>query len=238
VQIIPAIDLYRGRCVRLTKGEFSVRTEYDTAPRELAKRFADAGAELLHVVDLEGAEAGRVMNLPTILELVALRATAIQTGGGIRASAEVGRLLDAGVDRVVLGSVAAESPELVREWALAFGADKFCVAVDLKNGGLAYHGWQTTGGAALSDVVPAMTGLGISRFLSTDVGRDGTMNGPNLGLYRDLVKKYPAVEWLASGGVRSNDDLRELSATGVSGAVIGKALLEGTLRLEDVAWNS
>jgi phosphoribosylformimino-5-aminoimidazole carboxamide ribotide isomerase len=234
MQVIPAIDLYGGRCVRLREGKFSLRTDYGTDPCDFARKFADAGAARLHVVDLEGARAGRVMNWPTIARLASLDVALVQAGGGIRTEEDVARLLDAGVDRVVVGSVALQSPETVKGWAERFGAWKFCVAVDVKDGDLASNGWQTTGGATLAEVVTAMSGLGIRRFLSTDIRRDGTLSGPNVPLYQGLVKDYPAVEWLASGGVRSQEDVRELSSAGVAGVVIGKALLEGTLRVEEL----
>ena len=218
----------------MTKGEFSLRTDYEPDPCEFARQFAGAGATLLHVVDLEGAKEGRIMNWSAILSLVSLRVASIQTGGGIRTEEDVARLLDAGVDHVVVGSVALQSPELIERWVHRFGPGKFCVAVDVKDGELAYHGWQSTGGPALSDVVPRMSGMGITRFLSTDIQRDGTLGGPNVVMYKDLVKEYPSVEWLASGGVRSKEDVRELSSSGVAGVVIGKALLDGTLHIEEL----
>ncbi len=234
MQIIPAIDIYQNQCVRLTGGDFSSRTDYKLDPFEVASKYAKAGAQWIHVVDLEGAKNGAMMNLPAIVQIRTLKDTKIQAGGGIRSDADVERLITIGIDRVLIGSIALRSPEILERWIERFGGNRFCVTLDVKDGALAYNGWQSVGTQAIDDVVPRLIDAGVNRFLSTDIRRDGTLAGPNVQLYSSLVQKYPGVEWIASGGVRTKEDIQALSATGVSGVVVGKALYEGTIILEDV----
>jgi phosphoribosylformimino-5-aminoimidazole carboxamide ribotide isomerase len=234
MQIIPAIDIIGGRCVRLIKGDYFTASTYPTDPREMVERFLQAGARHLHVVDLEGAKTGRVINWKTLEGVASVRGLDIQMGGGIRTAFDVERVLALCVSRVVVSSVAIKSPETLEHWATRFGPEKFCVALDLKNGSLMVDGWQTRGMQNLTSAVERMIDLGISRFLSTDIERDGTLSGPNLQLYRTLSQVYPDVQWVASGGVGSLSDIQALRETGVAGVVIGKALHDGLVKLEEL----
>jgi phosphoribosylformimino-5-aminoimidazole carboxamide ribotide isomerase len=234
MQVIPSIDIVNGRCVRLFRGDFENKTVYEMSPAEMAERFIQSGARSLHVVDLDGARDGHIRNWDAMSEILALRNVEIQVGGGIRTEEEIKRLLKLGAGRVVVGSVAVKSGEAMRQWAEKFGPAKFCVALDLVNGQLVYGGWLMKTDRSLSDTVEEMMQCGISNFLSTDIRKDGTLEGPNVGLYASLVREYPQVEWFASGGVRSADDVRALKTAGVSGAIVGKALFEGKVRLEDL----
>jgi phosphoribosylformimino-5-aminoimidazole carboxamide ribotide isomerase len=235
VRIIPAIDIFGGKCVRLAQGVFADRTEYSDDPRAMAEKFIRSGAKFLHVVDLEGAKENRLINWKSIEDILACDKLEIQVGGGIRSSDDIARLLKAGASRVVVGSIAVRSPETLQEWCREFGAGKFCVALDIKDGRVAYSGWMQSDEIDLHAVIERTAALGVKRFLSTDIRRDGLLAGPNVALYADLVQSFPGLEWLASGGVRSRDDVNALKSAGVFGAIIGKALYEGTLRLEELA---
>ncbi len=234
MRIIPAIDIYQGLCVRLTGGAFDARTEYPLEPASAAKAFDQAGAQYLHVVDLEGAKGGRVVNWTSLERIRAETGMVIQVGGGVRTEEEVERLISLGFDRIIVGSIALQAPGLLASWIGRFGPEKFCIALDVRDGAVASAGWQQLNGVTIRDVAPQFIGMGMRLFLSTDIRRDGTLAGPNVRLYSELVGEFPEVEWLASGGVRSIDDVPLVAKTGVAGIIIGKALYEGGIRLEDL----
>jgi phosphoribosylformimino-5-aminoimidazole carboxamide ribotide isomerase len=234
MHIIPAIDIFGGQCVRLVEGDFSSRTQYSDDPAAMAAWFRDGGARALHVVDLEGAKEGRPKNWPAIERILAVTGLSVQVGGGIRTEGDIARVLDAGASRAVVGSAAIRSPETVASWAAAFGPGRLCVALDLRDGALAHSGWLATDTIGLADVVRQILACGVTRFLSTDIRRDGRLTGPNVPLYARLVREHPGAEWIASGGVTTMDDIRDLERTGVFGAVIGKAVYEGRLSLRDL----
>jgi len=233
--IIPAIDIFDGQCVRLVEGNFSRLKSYSADPEVMARQFLKAGMRHLHVVDLEGAKEGKVINWSAIDRILSVKGMEVQVGGGVRTENDVEMLLAAGVAFVTIGSVAVRTPELFEEWAKKFGAEKFCVALDVRDGQLAVGGWQQSDELTLPDAVQRIRKCGITRFLSTDIRRDGTLAGPNLELYSMLVHEYPDAQWLASGGVRSIEDLSALKNTGVAGVIIGKAIYEGTLQLKELA---
>ncbi len=234
MQIIPAIDIFQNQCVRLTQGSFAQRTDYGMFPSDVARRFLSEGARYLHVVDLEGAKEGKVINWDAIASVATLAGPRMEVGGGIRTDDEVQRLFDYGVDRLVLGSVALRSRDLLVRWIAKYGAGKFCVALDVHDGRIAYAGWQLTGDQTIERAAEQLLSGGVRTFLSTDIARDGRLAGPNIALYRDLVRNFPQAEWIASGGVRSLEDVASLRQTGVAGAVIGKALYEGALKLSEI----
>jgi phosphoribosylformimino-5-aminoimidazole carboxamide ribotide isomerase len=233
MQIIPAIDIIGGKCVRLSEGKFDSRKEYGIDAAEMARQFGQAGAQFLHIVDLEGAKAGRIENWTAIEGIGKIEELRFQVGGGVRSETDVERLLGLGAQRVVIGSLAISSPEKLKRWAERFGPEQFCIAVDIKNGELAFAGWQRTVPIQLDTFIAEMLTSGFTSFLSTDVHRDGMMGGPNLDMYRNFVHTYPNAQWLASGGVDSVNNLQLLKRTGVAGAVIGKAFYEGTLQFEE-----
>ncbi|HLX12310.1 MAG TPA: 1-(5-phosphoribosyl)-5-[(5-phosphoribosylamino)methylideneamino]imidazole-4-carboxamide isomerase [Bacteroidota bacterium] len=234
MQIFPAIDIFNGRCVRLTEGLFSQQKNYDVSPRDMAEQFAAAGAKQLHVVDLEGAKEGHVVNWDALTQVLAVQGISVQVGGGIRTEDDVQRLLNLGAKRVVVGSLAARSPETLSEWAKKFGPESFCAALDLKDGKIATNGWQDSEEFSLAKFVASMANIGVVRILSTDIRRDGLLAGPNISLYRELVTGFPSMEWIASGGVRSKEDIVELATTGVEGAIIGKAIYEKAIPLDEL----
>ena len=242
MDVYPAIDLIDGGVVRLWKGRFDRATTYESAPADIAGTYADAGARTIHVVDLDGARAGRPSNLD-VLEAVTQRVgeVAIQWGGGLRDAESVASVLAAGASRAIVGSVAVRNPDTVGEWIARFGADRIVVALDvravvddpLSRYVTATAGWTKSDGGDLWSLVDALAALGVHHVLSTDINRDGTGHGPNLSLYSAFVERYPDLAIQASGGVGSRDDLVALRSTGVSAVVVGKSLLDGTLSLAE-----
>lgn len=238
MEVIPAIDLLEGGVVRLFQGDFDQVTEYVKDPVELAKQYADAGARRLHVVDLDGAKSGEQSNLP-IIERLARLDIELQTGGGIRDLAGLRRLIDAGVRRGVVGSTAVKQPDLVDAWIDAVGAEHVILAMDVRldddgEPEVLIDGWTAGSGQRMWPLVERYLGVGAREFLCTDIAKDGTLQGPNVDLYRACVERFPAAEFIASGGVSCAADLEALDATGVARVVTGKALLDGRLTLEEI----
>lgn len=238
IEVIPAIDLLGGSVVRLYQGDFDRVTQYVQDPVELAQRYVDSGARRLHVVDLDGARTGEPTNLP-IIESLAQLDIELQTGGGIRDLTRLRSLLNAGVTRAVIGSVAVETRDVVAEWLAEVGPDSVILAVDIRLGTngepeLLTRGWQTDTGQPLWPLVEHYLACGATEFLCTDIARDGTLQGPNLALYETCAERYPQAAFIASGGVGSLADLRALERTGIARVVTGKALLDGRLTLEEI----
>lgn len=227
--IIPAIDLRGGRCVRLFQGKFDQETSYSDNPGEVAERWRDAGARRLHVVDLDGARAGE----PTQLDLVAEIAGGglpVQLGGGLRSLDHVQAALDAGVDRVVLGTVAIEHPELMREAVERFGSERIVLGVDARDGFVAVRGWEEVSTAPAIEIIEQAVRSGIERVVYTDIGRDGTLTSPNFEETERVAAIGPAV--IASGGVAQWSDLLRLSRIrNVEAAIVGRALYDGTIEI-------
>ncbi len=234
MQIIPAIDIYQDQCVRLTEGKFRSRTDYQLDPYTVAQQFVASGARCLHVVDLEGAKEGKIKNWKSIRRILSIKDIAVQIGGGVRSDGEIERLVGMNADRIVVGSVALQTPKILERWVQRFGSDRFVIALDVLDGHVALAGWQVVDRISVEKAIPRYVGMGVGRILSTDIRRDGTMNGPNLEMYTSLVRKFPRLELLASGGVRTVQDVHSLKKTGVFGVIIGKALYEGQLRLEEL----
>ncbi len=237
--LIPAIDLREGRCVRLFKGDFAAETRYDVEPHELLVRYRELGASWLHVVDLDGAREGKPANRSIIVALASQRAVRLQVGGGIRDSATIDSFLHSGVGRVVVGSAAVTKPEQVRMWVRRFGPESITLAFDIRldRDGVprcTTHGWQLQTALSLWQAVDAYRAEGLTHVLCTDVERDGAMSGPNLALYAEAVRRFPDIDWQASGGVRAADDLLALASTGVAAAISGRALLEECLAIEEL----
>lgn len=238
MELIPAIDIRNGRCVRLLHGDFDRETRYELDPRTLAREYRDAGAEWLHIVDLDGAASGRRQNTGLIGEIARAADIKVQLGGGIRSEASLTEALDY-VDRAVIGSLAVTSPGLVRGWLEQFGPDRIVLALDVRlaadqTAHVATHGWTESSDLSLDEAISGYAGAGLRHVLCTDVARDGALSGPNVGLYRSLCESWPAIAIQASGGVRDADDLSALAAAGAAAAISGKALLEGRIRFEEI----
>jgi len=238
--LIPAIDLRNGRCVRLFKGDFNAETRYEYDPLDLHERYRGFGATWLHLVDLDGAKDGVLANRPTIVKLAAQRSLRIQVGGGMRSAAVIEDVLAQGVERVVVGSAAIENPTEVAGWFSRFGAERICLALDVKidptdnEPKVRTRGWTEGTGVTLWRALEPFLPVGLKHVLCTDIDRDGALTGPNVDLYRDCAARWPGIEFQASGGVRNVGDLAALSRAGAAAAVSGKALLEGRLTPEEI----
>jgi phosphoribosylformimino-5-aminoimidazole carboxamide ribotide isomerase len=239
MRLIPAIDLRAGHCVRLLHGDFEAETVYPTDPCSLLSKYRDVGADWLHIVDLDGARDGSLDNRAIIVELAARKSVNLQVGGGLRNTAALSQMLDAGVSRAVVGSAAIAQVEQVRAWLAHFGPERLTLAFDVSidDGGIPKvmtHGWQRQSEFSLWDALDNYSASQLKHVLCTDVGRDGALTGPNVELYREAVRRYPQVEWQASGGIRNAHDLHGLSAAGAAAAISGKALLENLIPIEEL----
>lgn len=228
---IPAIDLREGRVVRLTQGDYAQQRDYDVEVLALAQRYAADGAKRLHLVDLDAARDGGSRNRLTICTVAAALSMPVQAGGGVRDEADLYALFRGGVAAAVVGSIAVRDPQRVIEWARVFGRDRIVVALDTRSvegvWTLPLHGWTESSGVTLNERLALFLDAGLDQFLITDIARDGMMNGPSMHLYRVLRACFPEARIQASGGIDSIDALKTLKSSGVAGAIIGRALLEG-----------
>ena len=237
--LIPAIDLRKGRIVRLFQGDFDAETRYDHQPNELLLRYRGLGASWLHVVDLDGAKDGALSDRSIIVALASQQDVRLQVGGGIRSAATIDDLFGQGVSRVVIGSTAVERPDEVNEWLVSYGPDRVCLAFDIKldDDGVPRvrtRGWTENTALSLWDAIARFPAGRLKHVLCTDIARDGALTGPNVDLYREGVTRFPYLQWQASGGVRNSSDLAALAKTGVTGAVSGKALLEDRITSQEL----
>jgi len=232
--IFPAIDIRGGRCVRLTEGRFDAETVFADNPLDMARRWVEEGAEYLHVVDLDGALAGRPVNVAAIAAITAAVDIPVQLGGGIRTMENIAALLSAGVTRVILGSVAVKRPELVQQACAEYG-DRVVVGIDARDGQVAVEGWGVSGGVAAEELAAKMAAAGVARIIYTDIARDGTLTGVNVTATR-ILARAAGIPVIASGGVSSLDDVTAVKAAqadGIEGLIIGKALYTGALTLAE-----
>jgi phosphoribosylformimino-5-aminoimidazole carboxamide ribotide isomerase len=232
MELIPAIDLLEGRCVRLFQGDFDQCQLYDRAPEEIAAEYAAAGAQWLHVVDLAASRDGSEADTEPLFDFLGSARQKIQTGGGVRQASDIKARLEAGASRVVVGSITAEDPFRFARWISRFGPECLVAALDVRMDGVVgahvrLHGWTQDSGKSLWDVVEYLAGHGLRHVLCTDISRDGAMSGPNVSLYEAMQRRFPEIHTQASGGIRDVDDLKSLAATGVAAAISGKALLDG-----------
>jgi len=228
--IIPAIDIIDGKCVRLVKGDYRETTIYHEDPLAMALKFEDAGARRLHLVDLDGARTGEVQNWKVLETLASRTRLQIDFSGGIRTTEEVTRALDAGSHFIALGSLAATAPEKVMEWVGSWGADSFIIGADVRDEQVSVRGWTEQTALTVYELIESFQARGVSRFFCTDISRDGMLQGSAIDLYREILKRSPGIELIASGGVQSVSELEELESAGCSGAIIGKALYEGKIQ--------
>jgi phosphoribosylformimino-5-aminoimidazole carboxamide ribotide isomerase len=230
--IIPAIDLIDGSVVRLYQGDYAQKTEYQLDPIDVVHSYADQGAQWLHIVDLTGAKDTSKRQLELIGKMVATNRMQFQAGGGIRSEADVAQLLEIGVKRVVIGSLAVKQPELVKSWIVKYGPDAIVLALDINidesgNKFIATHGWQENSGVSIEALLEDFLTVGAKHVLCTDISRDGTLQGANQQLYTEMTERFASVGWQASGGIGNLNDIAVLKPTKVSGVILGRALLEG-----------
>jgi phosphoribosylformimino-5-aminoimidazole carboxamide ribotide isomerase len=236
--LIPAIDLRDGRCVRLLKGDFAAETRYSVDPVELAVEYRELGAQWLHVVDLDGAKRGEPVNLALIAHMRAEAGIDVQLGGGIRTRASLDAALDV-ASRVVIGSLAVSDGEQVERWLAELGPERLTLALDVRVGAdgvplIATHGWTRDSTLSLPAAIDRYAAAGLRHVLCTDIDRDGALTGPNAALYAECVRRWPEIQFQASGGIRHAADLAAVANAGVAAAVAGKALLEGRLTPEEI----
>lgn len=229
--LFPAIDLYQGKAVRLLRGDYEKMTVYSNDPPEIAKKFKEAGATHLHLVDLEGAKSGETPNLEIIKSILAQTDLFTEVGGGIRSMQVIDRYLTAGVDRVILGTAAVTEEGLVEKAVAQYG-DKIAVGVDIKDGCVAIKGWTETSGIDAFAFCEEMQAIGVSTLICTDISKDGMMQGTNRELYRKLSERF-SINVIASGGVSSLDDVKALAEMNLYGAIIGKAYYTGAIDLKE-----
>ncbi|MBL7806375.1 MAG: 1-(5-phosphoribosyl)-5-[(5-phosphoribosylamino)methylideneamino] imidazole-4-carboxamide isomerase [Saprospiraceae bacterium] len=231
MQIIPSFDLLDGKLVRLRQGDFEQKTEYDSNPLDLAKELEAAGIRRLHMVDLDGARTGRPANLHILAEVAAHTRLEIDYGGGLRSIPSLKQVWDAGAMLFSVGSVALLAQDEFSAWVEKFGPDRFLVGADVRDNNLAVHGWAQQTEVSIFDFLKKMTSLGLSTFTVTDIARDGELSGPGIDLYTEILRQFPTINLVASGGVRDVSDLEGLREIGCSGAIVGKAFFEGKIPL-------
>jgi phosphoribosylformimino-5-aminoimidazole carboxamide ribotide isomerase len=236
--IIPAIDLIDGSVVRLYQGDYEQKTQYALDPVQVVHQYADQGATWLHIVDLTGAKDTDKRQLALIESMVQTQRMSFQAGGGIRSERDVAQLLEIGVKRVVIGSLAAKQPELVKQWMRTYSPEAIVLALDVNidvqgNKWIATHGWQQSSGVAIEPLLEDFLSVGAKHVLCTDISRDGTLQGANGPLYAQMSGQFPTVKWQASGGIGSLADIAALAPTGVDGVILGRALLEGKFTLSE-----
>jgi len=235
IEVIPAMDIIDGRCVRLEQGDFSRRTEYPGDPVEVAQQFEAAGLERLHMVDLDGARTGKIENLQALEKVVRTTSLKIDFSGGVRTKVDLRAIFETGAEYVSVGSAAVTDRPLVGSWIDAFGPDKFLLGADVRGTKLAVRGWQGQTDVELFDHLRSYLALGIDRVFVTDISRDGLMQGPATDLYQRILSEFPGLRLIASGGVRNTADIDDLDSVGCYGVIIGKALYEGAIKVEELS---
>lgn len=234
MRIIPAIDIIDGQCVRLTKGNYDQKKIYNSNPLEVAKEFADHGIKYLHLVDLDGARAGKVKNLK-VLEAIATNTNLIiDFGGGLRATEDVKSVFDAGAWQITGGSISVKNKTLFGAWLKAFGSEKIILGADALNGKIAIQGWEETTDLPVSEFIGGYQQKGIDYVICTDISKDGVLAGTAVELYKSILKENPGIKLIASGGVAGVEDLEALKPMNVDGVIIGKAIYENRITLKQL----
>jgi len=234
IEIIPAIDIIDGKCVRLTHGDYSQKKVYNESPLEVAKQFEDAGIKRLHLVDLDGAKAGSVKNWKVLETIAGRTSLVIDFGGGIKTEKDVQVVLDSGSSFATVGSIAVKSEDTFSAWLTKFGAVKFLLGADVKNEKITVSGWLEQTDINVYDFIEGYMAKGMRNIFCTDVSKDGALQGPSTELYKSIVQKFPDLHFIASGGVSSIDDVYQLEEVGCKGVIIGKAIYEGRIQLTEL----
>lgn len=233
--LIPAIDLIDGQCVRLRLGDYQQVTHYAHDPLKLAMLFEEVGLQRLHLVDLDGAKLGKPVNLSVLEKIAAHTRLHIDFGGGIRTHHHVEAVLKAGAHQFTVGSLAVKEPDILLDWLDTYGPERLIIGADVRHGQIAIHGWQQLSQWQLDDFLHFYQAKGVRYVLCTDISRDGTLEGVDAAFYCRLSQAFPQLHIIASGGVSGQDDLQALRQSGVFGVVIGKAIYEGALSIEELA---
>ncbi|WP_127132177.1 1-(5-phosphoribosyl)-5-[(5-phosphoribosylamino)methylideneamino]imidazole-4-carboxamide isomerase [Pseudoflavitalea rhizosphaerae] len=234
MQIIPAIDIIDGKCVRLTQGDYQQKKVYNENPLEVAKQFEDAGLQRLHLVDLDGAKAGTVKNWKVLESVAGKTRLVVDFGGGIKKREDVDIVFNSGAALATIGSLAVKDENLFVQWLKEYGADKFLLGADVKDEKIAVAGWLETTDIWIYDFIEKYIAQGVTQIFCTDVSKDGLLQGPSTELYKNILSKFPSLHFIASGGVSSVADLDGLREIGCSGVIIGKAFYEGRISLDEL----
>lgn len=234
IEIIPAIDMIEGKCVRLTQGDYATRKVYNEDPLEVAKAFEDAGIRRLHVVDLDGAKAGHIVNYRMLEKLAGHTSLVIDFGGGLKQTKDVEIAFDCGAQMVTGGSIAVKDPETFTAWIARFGSERIILGADAKDRRIAISGWEEATDAELLPFIQKYREQGIEKVICTDISRDGMLEGPAVDLYKEILEAVPEIYLIASGGVSSIADIEKLAEANVPAVIFGKALYEGRITLKEL----
>lgn len=234
IEIIPAIDIIEGRCVRLSQGDYARTKVYDASPVDMAKRYADCGVKRIHVVDLDGAKSSAPKNLRTLERMATGADVEIEWGGGIKSEESLRALFDYGANYAIVGSVAAREPMLFAEWLSRFGGERMVLGADVREGKVSVNGWQEDLSITIEELIDGFLPLGLSQVVCTDITRDGMLQGPSDELYVGLQSRYPSIDFTVSGGIGSMADVERLSQKDLRKVIIGKAIYENRITLKDI----
>lgn len=234
INIIPAIDLIEGKCVRLSQGDYSRKTIYNENPLEVAKMFEDAGIERLHLVDLDGAKAKHIVNYKVLETISGKTGLIIDFGGGLRSDDDLRIAFECGAQMVTGGSIAVKNRETFLHWIRKYGSERIILGADAKDKKIAVSGWLEVSELPVLDFIGGYISEGIQKVISTDIARDGMLSGPSTDLYREILEQYPGLELIASGGISSMKDIHLLNETGVPGVITGKAIYENRISLDEI----
>ena len=234
IELIPAIDIIGGQCVRLTKGDYDQKTVYRDSPAEVAKEFEQIGFRRLHVVDLDGAKSKHIVNEQVLKDITTETALTVDFGGGIKTDADIEKAFAAGASMVTIGSIAVTAPELFMGWLGKYGAERIILGADVRHGKISINGWKEDSSEDLLPFLRKYVDAGVRNVLCTEISKDGTLAGPAIDLYKEMMTAYPGLHLIASGGVASIDDIKALDAAGIPAVVFGKAIYEGKINLNEL----
>lgn len=234
IELIPAIDLIDGKCVRLTKGDYNQKKIYNENPVEIAKGFEEMGFKRLHVVDLDGARSKHIVNVDVLKAITTKTNLVVDFGGGIKSEEDIEKAFANGASMVTIGSIAVTQPELFLKWLDQYGAEKLILGADVKNGMISINGWKEDSAEQLLPFLKKYIDHGVKNVLCTEISKDGTLQGPALQLYQEIMAAYPQLHLIASGGVSSNEDIIALDQAGIPAVVFGKAFYEGKINIPEL----
>ncbi len=234
IELIPAIDIIDGKCVRLTKGDYAQKTVYRDSPADVAREFEDLGFQRLHVVDLDGAKSKHIVNSKVLREITTATKLIVDFGGGIKTDDDLQQAFDNGASMVTVGSVAVTRPDLMEQWLQRYSADRMILGADVRNGKISINGWKEDSEEALLPFLQKYIEMGVRNVLCTEISKDGTLAGPAIDLYKQVMEAYPTLHLIASGGVSSQTDIEALEAAGIPSVVFGKAIYEGRINMKEL----
>lgn len=234
IELIPAIDIIDGKCVRLTKGDYNQKTVYNDSPADVARQFEDMGFKRLHVVDLDGAKSKHIVNDHVLKAITDATNLKVDFGGGLKTDDDLKKAFEAGASMVTIGSIAVTKPELFLSWLEEYGADKLILGADVRNGKISINGWKEDSAEELLPFLKQYVDHGVKNVLCTEISKDGTLQGPAIELYRQIMDAYPTMHLITSGGVGCTNDIRNLNDSGIPAVVFGKAFYEGKINIEEL----